>query len=46
MKGGVLLDLQVSNLVVYIDEDVVIVVVVVQSLSGVQLFVTPWTAAC
>jgi len=46
MKGGVLLDLQVSNLVVYIDEDVVIVVVVVQSLSHVQLFATPWTAAC
>ena len=46
MKGGVLLDLQMTNLVVYIDEDVVIVVVVVQLLSHVQLFATPWTAAC
>ena len=46
MKGGVLLDLQVTNLVVYIDEDIIIIVVVVQLLSHVQLFVTPWTAAC
>ena len=46
MKDGVLFDLQVTNLVVYIDEDIIIIVVVVQLLSHVQLFVTPWTAAC
>ena len=45
MKGGVLLGLQATILAVYIDEEVIIVVVVVQLLSHVQLFATSWTTA-